>query len=62
MTHDFSFSVFLLITDDAINCSKLQMEQQYSEFKDGRAKIFERTEFVKTFVRVRLWEPYARNA
>ena len=38
------------------------MEQQYSEFKDGRAKIFERTEFVKTFVRVRLWEPYARNA
>ena len=30
--------------------------------KDVRSKIFQRSEFVKTFVRVRLWEPYARNA
>ena len=33
-----------------------------SEVKDVRAKIFERSEFIKTFVRVRLWKPYARNA
>ena len=38
------------------------LSDRVTHLKDVRAKIFERSEFVKTFVRVRLWEPFARNA